>query len=340
MAHVSHAPALKRAVALRMQQLKMKGTRRAAEAVAREFSEREKVRLSPSAVRKYLDQLHQDLANGIEDPLSPQSAHVCGSQVSGDRNRAYRSTLPRYAVLRGQNEPAFLNHVNKFAHKRGRLEGKPSELNVPILREIWQRQQGVCAVTGLPMDVQGEGHGLLVPSLDRIVSKGGYTRDNVRFVCLFYNHMKKDFSDASIAALLAANRVQAPAQLPARDDVGRHLCKLLRYSRARAREKQLPNDLSRTFLEDLYLRQGGLCALSGVPMAAGVHCPQSMSIDRIDSAHGYVQQNVQLTALSANLAKNRHSQEEFVAVLERAREALRARKEQESGAETCEMQLD
>lgn len=39
------------------------------------------------------------------------------------------------------------------------------------------------------------------PSIDRIDSNGGYTRDNVQFVCLIYNLCKNDATDDDVLEL-------------------------------------------------------------------------------------------------------------------------------------------
>ena len=60
-------------------------------------------------------------------------------------------------------------------------------------------------------------------------------------------------------------------------------------------------------LRVLWEQQGGLCALSGVPMtyAKGQgRLPTNVSIDRKDSALGYTADNVQLTCYQANLMKS------------------------------------
>ena len=56
---------------------------------------------------------------------------------------------------------------------------------------LFRLQHGVCAISGLPFSL-ARFDGVLVqhpfaPSLDRILSKGGYTKDNVRLVCIAVN---------------------------------------------------------------------------------------------------------------------------------------------------------
>lgn len=72
-------------------------------------------------------------------------------------------------------------------------------------------------------------------------------------------------------------------------------------------------DITLPFLMDLFERQYGKCALSGLPMLTITHrdeCPEDqrcnpnkLSIDRIDSSCGYTEDNVQLVRWRANSMK-------------------------------------
>jgi hypothetical protein len=72
-------------------------------------------------------------------------------------------------------------------------------------------------------------------------------------------------------------------------------------------------------LLSLYKSQCGLCAVSGLPMTHQFNDLCSISVDRVDSKLGYVPGNVQLVCKWVNLAKQRHSNEEFRAVLDLVR---------------------
>ena len=63
------------------------------------------------------------------------------------------------------------------------------------LLELWEKQKGKCAVTGIPFVL---GSGPMRPdkaSLDRIDSKKGYHPNNVRIVLLFIQFAKNIWSD-------------------------------------------------------------------------------------------------------------------------------------------------
>ena len=60
------------------------------------------------------------------------------------------------------------------------------------------------------------------------------------------------------------------------------------------------------FLLDLFKKQEGLCALSGIKMtwATGKTLPTSISIDRIDNEKGYIEGNVRLVCTAINAFKS------------------------------------
>lgn len=64
------------------------------------------------------------------------------------------------------------------------------------------------------------------------------------------------------------------------------------------------------YIERLYKRQNGKCALTG--RSIDYTKENSLSIDRIDSKKPYQRGNIQLTCKAANYAKHTLSQEEFI----------------------------
>jgi hypothetical protein len=69
-------------------------------------------------------------------------------------------------------------------------------------------------------------------------------------------------------------------------------------------------DVTLEFLLDLYNKQNGKCALSGLQMSNKLGDLYSISIDRINSKIGYDMSNVQLTCQFINLGKNKHTNED------------------------------
>ncbi len=80
-------------------------------------------------------------------------------------------------------------------------------------------------------------------------------------------------------------------------------------------------DLTESYLQDLWNTQQGNCAWTGIPLTlvktttGGGPRFYSASLDRIDSAKGYIQGNVQFVLSALNLAKGNGSDREFVEFL-------------------------
>jgi hypothetical protein len=93
---------------------------------------------------------------------------------------------------------------------------------------------------------------------------------------------------------------------------------LYEYSKARAskRKKDLDFDLDLQFIIELWNKQSGCCALTGIPftLLPGTntgHNPLNASLDRIDSTKGYIRSNVRMVCTMVNLALNNFGEEKF-----------------------------
>jgi hypothetical protein len=76
------------------------------------------------------------------------------------------------------------------ARGRARIAGMPFTLSPEFASKLFDEQKGCCAVTGLKFNLQSfptlVAHPF-APSIDRRLSSGGYTEDNVRLVCVAVN---------------------------------------------------------------------------------------------------------------------------------------------------------
>lgn len=82
----------------------------------------------------------------------------------------------------------------------------------------------------------------------------------------------------------------------------------------RSKSKNLECDITLDFLYQLYKKQEGLCALSGIKMTYDVlsgRTSTNISIDKIDPIKGYTQDNIQLVCMAVNEMKNDRSIEEL-----------------------------
>ena len=80
-------------------------------------------------------------------------------------------------------------------------------------------------------------------------------------------------------------------------------------------------DITTEFLIELWYKQEGKCAITGVKMKHKYSTPHSSSLDRKDSSKGYTKDNVQLVCKSINMLKNDHTQEEVMDFIEEVKNA-------------------
>lgn len=96
---------------------------------------------------------------------------------------------------------------------------------------------------------------------------------------------------------------------------------LTTYLRSKAKQRGLCWNISEQYLWSLFLKQKGCCAISGVPIKLTTKRNKhnnidrtilTASLDRIDSAIGYVEGNVQWTHKTVNIMKQSLSDSEFI----------------------------
>ena len=69
--------------------------------------------------------------------------------------------------------------------------GRRKELSLDYLEKLWEKQEGKCALSGLPMTyIRGNGRIVSNISIDRIDPTKGYTESNIQLVCGQVNVMK------------------------------------------------------------------------------------------------------------------------------------------------------
>lgn len=106
-------------------------------------------------------------------------------------------------------------------------------------------------------------------------------------------------------------------------EISGHFWSQLRGNAKRKRpgRKRLEFSITLEYIWDLYVDQGGKCALSGlsidfVPLNHKTKGGASASLDRIDSSIGYIAGNVQWVHKDINIMKNKFSQEYFLDMCE------------------------
>ena len=106
------------------------------------------------------------------------------------------------------------------------------------------------------------------------------------------------------------------------NNVRNYLSDVLKTSKQMSKKRKINNyELDIDFLVNLFEKQEGKCAISGLKMThiAGQGCvPTNISIDRINNNLGYTKNNVQLTCRFINQAKMGMSMTEFKDILFKA----------------------
>ena len=138
-------------------------------------------------------------SGGIRTPGHEQSYHM-KAKIEGICRRCPRPATTRLCSECRHKETAraakcttlsgifirLLKGIKKGARKASKSRARliPCDLTPGQLKDLWARQNGLCALTGLPMTFE---QGLCSASLDRIDSSGAYSITNVMFTCKWVN---------------------------------------------------------------------------------------------------------------------------------------------------------
>lgn len=86
------------------------------------------------------------------------------------------------------------------AYDRSKKKNILFEISIEDIIELWVRQEGKCALTKLDMSLEAGSRDFANDfgvSLDQIVPKAGYTKDNIQLVCRAVNQIKWNRSEDS-----------------------------------------------------------------------------------------------------------------------------------------------
>jgi len=108
------------------------------------------------------------------------------------------SCASKYGVHKRYGESIGFAFYATACRKRAKINNLPFNLTPIFLKRLWDSQDGMCAITGIPMEMNRTRSGkslksIYYGSVDRIDSNAGYIEDNVQFVTLGVNYMKNNF---------------------------------------------------------------------------------------------------------------------------------------------------
>ncbi len=123
--------------------------------------------------------------------------------VSGNRSKNLKHHLgvPNLGNLRrGSNKDPFSPF--RYFMRKANSRKYETDLDLPYLKALWEKQGGFCPLTGTKMGLPESGRewerdkgNPWKPSLDRIDSSKGYFKGNVRYIVCIANLCKNSWSD-------------------------------------------------------------------------------------------------------------------------------------------------
>lgn len=127
--------------------------------------------------------------NNTKSKIRKYRRYVCKT-CSADRQRTLDINMPDDKKL-----IKCLRFRLLGAKDRSVKTGKCFSLTLDYLLRLWEKQNGMCALSGMNMTFElKEGRIPTNVSIDKIDSSGGYTEDNVQLVCMACNQIKSDLS--------------------------------------------------------------------------------------------------------------------------------------------------
>lgn len=86
-----------------------------------------------------------------------------------------------------------ISNKYQMCKKSAKIRNLDIDIDTKYLTELWDKQEGKCALTGAELGYTGTGWN--VASVDRIDSTKGYVRDNVQWTCWRANEAKSNMSN-------------------------------------------------------------------------------------------------------------------------------------------------
>ena len=138
-------------------------------------------------------EIEKDISEYHSDKSSPTGLQTYCKDCQCEKSKKWASTLD-----------GFIKRLHLDMRHNAKKRAK--ELNIEIsnddIKELYKKQKGLCALTGIPMTTdtymtKGNQHIInkMNISIDRINSDLGYTKDNIQLVGAMINRMKSDLTN-------------------------------------------------------------------------------------------------------------------------------------------------
>jgi len=92
----------------------------------------------------------------------------------------------------------------------------------------------------------------------------------------------------------------------------RILSSIYNGAKRRARKRGFGFNITKEYIQELYIKQQGRCAITDVKMSFIANDKYKISLDRINSKKGYLKNNVQLLCWWVNRCKSNYSRDDLV----------------------------
>ncbi|GAB1540212.1 hypothetical protein NUACC21_28810 [Scytonema sp. NUACC21] len=269
----------------------------------------------------------------------------CHAQYRGlGKGKINRATSHLRDIIRRDDFSPFRYHL-KVMKKSAKRRKNECSVTLTDLKLLWENQKGICPLTGwklvlLPSTTDYQSTALTInrASVDRIDSAQGYTTSNIQFVAVIANFAKNAFSEEdlidfcynvykykklSIENLIgdAAPNISYNLFSNNRRDEYSPFRQHLKLARRRVKTHGRICTITLEYLKELWEKQDGRCPYTGWKLdnpettahwnSHQLH-PRTASLDRINSALGYIPGNVQFVSVMANFAKRDFQEDELL----------------------------
>ena len=129
-------------------------------------------------------------AHGAKSIIRHNRRHIC-KECATKRQRKYDITLNKDKKLEKCLRFRFLG-----ARDRAIKNNIPFDLELQYIIDLWYIQNGMCALSGLPMTFElKQGRVPTNVSIDKIDRTLGYIKGNIQLVCMACNQIKSDLTE-------------------------------------------------------------------------------------------------------------------------------------------------
>ncbi len=144
---------------------------------------------------------NRKLKLGTKFYCSLKCSAISNKDSFAERTREYNKSPKNVEHLKKLNELNIADPFKYFIKNCKRRTKKDFNISLEFLRSLWNKQKGLCALTGVKLEMPLGTSGFLNvkpfngASLDRIDSSKGYVEGNVQFICMGINFMKNEWPE-------------------------------------------------------------------------------------------------------------------------------------------------